>query len=761
MTTILQNSEIISNSIIGTFVRRLNSADSNYYVCICKTNQKEQIAQIPEILRQKCEKKSSCEFVVTGYELPVYSGVNIKFIGEWIENKYGVSFKACSYEVVTPETEEGIYQYLSCGRIKGIGPVKARAIVDKFGKDSLKVIDEMPEKLLSIPGIGEKKMAMIVKSYQTNAHLSEAISFLSQFGISVDRITALYDYYGLDIMNVLKSNPFSIMDVDGFGFNIADRIARSEGVMLDSDIRIDAALTQIFEEVKSQGHLYCEQFNLKRKAMLLLNEGFIKPVVTSSRFDECFSSLKNEKYVCRQNGIIFSTQTEKVERETALDIYRLNIFHPISSSQLMSYSKALLEWEANHPSVLLSEQQKEAILTSLGHRISVITGWPGTGKTTVCRAIVEIAQMVDDSMPITLLASTGRAASRLSEVTGLPASTIHRALGIYVQRSLLVSSNQLPENGLIIVDEMSMVDAFVANLLFRSVPLNSQIVLIGDADQLPSVGPGNVLREIIRSKEVPVVRLEQIFRQGPTSIIAENSARINRGETTLKSNKSFRFFPVDSEEYALEMILKLYQDEVKRVGIDNVVILCPMRRKGLISANELNKRIQSVINPKKAGSFSPMINGTEFRTGDRVMQTKNTDLYCNGDIGRIRKIELKSSDDGLQSLQFYIEFGNDTAVYDKDAMRNVDLAYALTVHKSQGAEYKSVIIPLMSKTPAVLLKRNLLYTAVSRAKESCTIIGAAAAVRKCIVTNDVDQRKTLLADRIHAHAHRPALKRRN
>ncbi len=741
-------------SIVANYIRRLNSSDSSFCVCLCNAQKGEE--GIPLEVKTKNTKRGSIDFVAVGYALPTYTGIDIKFIGQWESSKYGTQFKVSTFEIITPETEEGIYSFLTCGRIEGIGPRNARAIIDRFGAASLKVLEETPEKLLSIRGIGERKLQKIIKSYKASAYLNRIGTFLGQFGVGIEKSITVYEKLGADCVDLIKVNPFILMEVEGIGFLTADKIARSLRTMLTSSKRVDAALIYLFEQIKSEGNLYCEEELLKQRALKLLNEGLEDIALTSEQFDKIFSQLiVEEKFIKRLGKYVFSKETETVEKELSQAIYYHMNIKTVSESLKDKYVKCFEDWDKTQNAsggVILSDAQKRAVKTALINKMSIITGCPGTGKTMIVKTVIEIIQQVSPSRSITLLAPTGKAARRMAEVTKMPAYTIHKTLGIFQTKEDLLISAALPDDGIVIVDETSMVDVFVANSLFRALPYSSQIVFVGDPDQLPSVGPGNVLREMIRSKEIPVAVLDKIYRQGPTSSIAENSARINSGNTVLKINESFKFYKTSSELDAQKQVIELYIEEANRVGSDNVVILSPTRKIGAVSVNELNKAIQEVANPQRYGELSVTIGAVSYRCGDRIIQLKNTELISNGDVGVIRKINTVTDDDGNQEIRFDIEFeGGYRIEYSKDDMKNVDLAYALTIHKSQGTEFKSVICPILNTTPEVMLKRNLLYTAVSRAKEKCILVGDAPAIRKCILTNDVHKRKTFMADRIHAH----------
>lgn len=742
------------SSIVANYIRRLNSSESYFCVCLCNTKKGEE--GIPLEVKTKNTKKGSIDFVAVGYALPTYTGIDIKFIGQWESSKYGSQFKVSSFEIITPETEEGIYSFLTCGRIKGIGPRNARAIIDRFGTESLKVLEDTPEKLLSIRGIGERKLQRIVKSYRASAHLNRIGTFLGQYGVGIEKAISVYEKLGPECVDLIKVNPFILMEVEGIGFLTADKIARSLKTMLTSSKRIDAALVYLFEQVKSEGNLYCEEELLKQRALKLLNEGLEEMKLSPELFDNIFSQLVLEgKFIKRLGRYVFSKETETVEKELSQAIHYHMSLKDISENLKDKYMKCFEKWvktQNESDGVVLSDAQKNAVRTALCNKLSIITGCPGTGKTMIVKTIIEIIQEVTPSRSITLLAPTGKAARRMAEVTKMPAYTIHKTLGIFQAKEEMLISAALPDEGIVIVDETSMVDIFVANSLFRALPYSSQIVFVGDPDQLPSVGPGNVLREMIRSKEIPVAVLDKIYRQGPTSSIAENSARINSGNTVLKINESFRFYKTENEQDAQKQVIELYIEEVNRVGSENVVILSPTRRIGAVSVNELNKAIQEIANPQRYGELSVTIGAVSYRCRDRIIQLKNTEFISNGDVGVIRKINTITDEDGDQEIRFDIEFeGGYCIEYSKEDMKNVDLAYSLTIHKSQGTEFKSVICPILNTAPDVMLKRNLLYTAVSRAKEKCILVGDAPAIRKCILTNDVHKRKTFMADRIHAH----------
>ena len=738
-------------SIIATFVRRLNSQGSDYSICVVK-RRKDQIDILPPEVKAK-NKKNEGLFTVVGYSLPQFTRINIKWTGKWTVNKYGMQLQVQSYEIITPESIDGIRAFLASGKISSIGRFNAEKIIEHFGLDSLNVIENTPEKLLTIKGFGLKKVDKIAKSYKAITYLNKIGTYLGKFGITIDKSALVYNKFGKNSIEIVQNNPYSLAEVKGLGFLSAEKIAIETGQMLLSDTRIKEACKYVFESVKAQGNLYIEYEPFKKSVIDLLNTNSRDMIITEAIFSECFERLLEKMiFVKRLGNLIFSYETEQIERDLSQKIFDLSVKPEMNYSRKKKYLTELEVWKSKNKDIVLSEEQETAVITGLTSSISVITGGAGTGKTTVINAIISISQAVKADKEITLLAPTGKRSSRMTEVTGCKAYTIHKKLGLYAKSEEQSARKMLPENGVVIVDECSMIDAFTRLAMFQRNPTSSQIILVGDVNQLPSVGAGNVLREVIRSREVPVTKLSQIHRQSNGSSIVVNSQRINSGADKMIYDDSFVFEEEKNEKNLLEKIRELYTTEIGRVGIDNTIILSPVRKRGETSVNNLNRVIQDKLNPLMYGEISLTIDGNNFRNGDKVIQTKNTAELSNGDVGTISNITNLVDEDGIQKTVVTIDFGDTTVHYDKEDMKNVDLAYRLTIHKSQGSEYKSVIIRLRNSTPRVMQKRNLLYTAVTRSRDKCIILGDSDVFRKCISTSDISKRKTLMADRIHAHA---------
>lgn len=726
---------------------------SEYCVINCITETTEGLPT--EVISRNTRKGGKCEITITGYSLPEYDNVEVEYYGEWVSHKsYGPQFDARGgYSVIAPQNEYGMRIFLASGIIKGIGPKTASKIVDKFGAETFTVLSEEPERLLSIPRITKKKVALISASYRSVVHLSKLAAFLGSHNISVAITSAVYAKYEDSAIDVISSNPFALLNINGVGFTTADRMAKELGIMLNSHVRIIGCLKSIYQDATAKGNIYITRDIASVELYKRLNDGFNSEIVSREDISNAIDGAINDnEFVIRGGVRLFSASMDRCERNVAVKITQL-LNSDKQESLSFQYINELENWQERNNNIVLSEKQREAIIGSLMSKISVITGGPGTGKTTILKAIMEIYQKLNKNKAVTLLAPTGRAARRMTESTEYPASTIHSALGLLSGDDLTQDNcGIILERGIIVVDEMSMVDIYVANALCNSIDvLYHQVVFIGDADQLPSVGPGNVLREIIRSSEVPVTTLDVIYRQSAKSTIISNAHKINTGDTNLEYDDTFQFISASDEEFAQKRIIDLYKVESAKHGVENVVILSPFRKRGNVCANMINREIQGVVNPQRVGDMSVTLSNYTVRQRDRVIQTRNTQVVSNGDIGIVKNIDTAIDGDGDKEPVITIEFENGVTVsYEKEEMKNVDLAYALSIHKSQGSQYDTVIIPLMT-SHSIMLKRNLLYTAVTRAKKNVIIVGQKSAIRDCILTCDNDKRNTLLADRIHSY----------
>ncbi len=689
----------------------------------------------------KCTAKGYNDLVtVVGAMAEIHVGSVLTLTGSWhVDPKYGRQFSADSYEETLPATAYGIEKYLGSGLVKGIGPKYAKQIVSFFGGDTLDVIESDPARLLEVPGIGYKRVESIKKSWTDQKEIKNIMLFLQGHDVSTAHAARIYRQYGADSIRVVQENPYRLADdIWGIGFRTADAIATKLGFEKDQDVRLRSGLMYTLNKLGEEGHCYATADQLAETGANLLD------------VDEAllFQAL-NE--MIRARDVITSPVPDS--EETA--IYLPPFFY--SEAGVQNRLKKIFAAGPSRPagkqpaaggSIAYDEAQLQAIQTALASKIMVLTGGPGTGKSTTTLGIIRAFQ----GMKILLAAPTGRAAKRLSEVTGMEAKTIHRLLEFKPPEGYKRNPENPLEGDLLIVDECSMVDVMLMYALLRAVPDSMRVILVGDVDQLPSVGAGNVLRDIIRSGVFPVVTLTRIFRQAASSRIITNAHRINRGEfPDLSNGRDTDFFFLDAEEpeKAAPLIVDLVKSRLPKychVDPKAIQVLTPMQR-GAVGAANLNQLLQAAVNPPapdRPGDAAPSLRrgGYSFRAGDKVMQVRNNydKEVFNGDIGTVDRID---PDDRTMIIQFddrYIE-------YDVTELDEIVLAYAATVHKAQGAEYPVVVMPVMM-THFAMLQRNLLYTGVTRAKKLLVLVGQKKAVGRCVRNVTVDRRNTLLAERL-------------
>ncbi|MFH0960955.1 MAG: ATP-dependent RecD-like DNA helicase [Pseudomonadota bacterium] len=677
-------------------------------------------------------------------------GQIINATGEWIVHpQFGDQFKIIQCKTLIPATVNGIEKYLGSGLVKGIGPVMARRIVNLFGEETLFVIDNAADRLCEVEGIGEKRLNMIREAWEDQKRIREVMVFLQGHDVSAGYAAKIYKQYGNRSIEIVSENPYRLaMDIFGIGFVTADKIAENLGFEKDSPVRVQAGVIYVLSQMADDGHVYypfepliekCEEIlSVERKAILSAMESLSseKRIVVDNL------SKPGEQSTAPTSAVYLSTF---YVCETGIASKVKTLFRTAHSRRKIDADKAV-EWVQREISMSLAQNQIEAVRTVLESKITVITGGPGTGKTTIIKAILAIFDRLQ--IHILLAAPTGRAAKRMSETTGHEAKTIHRMLEFSPPLGGFQKDEKHPlVCDLLIVDETSMIDTVLMYHLLKALPLYSSLILIGDINQLPSVGPGNVLQDIIGSKAVPVVELTEIFRQAQDSDIIINAHLINSGvmpnlDTYDDTGHDFYFIEKTEPEEALETILKLVCVRIQRAfqldPIDDVQILSPMNR-GTIGTSNLNIEFQKALNPREDGI---MRGGRSFRINDKVMQIRNNydkDVF-NGDIGRITKIDSVN-----QTLT--ILFDGRAVTYDYPDLDEIVLAYAVSVHKSQGSEYPCVVIPLLTQH-YVLLQRNLLYTAVTRGKQLVIVVGSKKAMAIAVKNDRRQNRYTFLKERL-------------
>ena len=735
--------DINGMTVTGRFFKRISKPQSDWSAQLIRA---KNVAELPISISNKKEKGKPVYVMVVGYSLPEEDCFDIVYSGEWIENiKYGLQFKVKTFRRCFPDTKKGIAKYLSSKAFKGIGKTTASLIVDRFGEDTLNILRDSPERFLGIRGVTESKLAKIVKAFKETESYNTLCVFLAAYEVPTEKINAINKRWGADAVDIITANPYAICDVPGVGFPTAETIAigMNDSKILTSEERIKMCILYCLDQDSIvNGNIYTGIIELKNSVMKTLNSANYQIIISGDQYEAAFNILRaKHQIVLRSGRLVYSKKNDQAEQRPAHKLIEL-----LAKKEKLDPKKIELELEANK---ILSDKQKEAVMNSLINRVSVITGGPGTGKTTILKCLIKIYENLSKK-PVTLLAPTGRAARRMSESTGKPASTIHSAIHLYTN-DLPVGECAKLEEGLVVVDEMSMVDQFLMDKLMCCMPTdNYHVVMVGDVDQLESVGAGCVLRELISSVVIPVSRLTEVFRQGQDSaVIVDNANAINKGECRLQQNDRFLFEYAFSEEDAQQKILDLYEKEVREWGADNVSILCPMRHRGLVCVDKLNSKIQEMINPVQPGDPIYRLGGQEFRLRDRVIMTKNTEFASNGDIGVLEDIITEKEEDGGTETLFVISWDNGaTHDYNKEEMVNVDLAYAITIHKSQGSEYASCIIPILS-TQEFMLRRNLFYTAVTRSKERVHVVyDRNDAVQTAICRNEVGKRNTLFGLRL-------------
>ena len=673
-------------------------------------------------------------------------GEVLKLEGEWQTHpRYGQQFKFVAHESVIPATLAGIERYLSSGLIKGIGPVMAKRLVAKFGEETLDVIGHDIERLREVEGIAEKRIDMIRTAWDQQKEIRDVMVFLQGYGVSPAYAGKIFKQYGRESITVVRENPYRLAEeVFGIGFLTADKIAAKLGIPKDSPLRAKAGIQYVLGQLADEGHMFYPFKQLITECSKILD-------IDEAQLPEAFHAAEAEKRIVIENTegpplndrAVYLTPLHVAETGIA----RLLNDLLASPKQLhLMDREAALKAAQKDLSITLADQQLRAVLEALDRKVMVITGGPGTGKTTIIRAITHI--YTANRQKIVLAAPTGRAAKRMFEATGHEAKTIHRLLEFSPRIGKFKRDEQEPlDADLVVIDETSMVDTALMYNLLKAVPRRATLILVGDVDQLPSVGPGNVIRDIIASGVVPTVRFNEIFRQARQSMIIVNAHRVNSGEMPefgkeRESSTDFYFLEVEEPEKALQRIVALCKEKIpEKFGyntLTDIQVLTPMH-KGTIGASNLNAELQRELNPSKDEIARA---GRTFKRGDKVMQIRNNydkDVY-NGDIGRIASIDREEQ-------QVTVNFDGKLVAYEFAELDELVLAYATSIHKAQGCEYPVVIMPILIQH-FILLQRNLLYTGITRGKKLVIVIGTKKALAIAIRNNKTQMRYTLLKERL-------------
>lgn len=685
----------------------------------------------------KIKSRGYAELVtVVGNLAAVNVGAAIRLKGDWRhDSKYGKQFSVVDYRETVPATVAGIEKYLGSGMIKGIGPVYAKRIVARFKEDTLKIIEEQPDSLIDVEGIGQRRVDMIKRAWQEQKEIKNVMLFLQSNGVSTAYAVKIYKTYGNESINIVKTNPYRLADdIWGIGFKTADKIARQLGFDSNSFERCRSGLLYVLNELSNDGHCYALRDQLFEAAGSILE--LDRPLIEGT-----LDRMLEEKLVIGDEGnAVYLPAFYYSELGAAKRVRQ--ILAEESKYKAAGIDEHLKNIQEEH-NIQYDDIQIEAVKTAAGSKLMVLTGGPGTGKTTTTLAIIKVFQKLNAR--VLLAAPTGRAAKRMAETTGLEAKTIHRLLEYKPPEGYKKNEESPLDCDVLIIDETSMVDIMLFYNLLKAVSNETVLILVGDVDQLPSVGAGNVLKDIIESETVNVVRLTRIFRQAQGSAIVTNAHRINRGETpNLKGRKSSDFFFIEEEEpqkvvaTITELCSKRLPNYYKVDPVNDIQVLCPMQ-KGETGAFNLNIILQEALNPAEV---SIKYGGTVYRLNDKVMQIKNNydkNVY-NGDIGSITGIDT-------EDRMLTICFDGVNVEYDATELDEVVLAYATTVHKSQGSEYKIVVAPVTMQH-YMMLQRNLLYTCVTRAKKVLVLVGSKKAIGIAVSNNRMQKRNTMLVERL-------------
>ncbi|MBN2374524.1 ATP-dependent RecD-like DNA helicase [bacterium] len=688
------------------------------------------------------------EITITGNLAGVQPGEILNVKGRWMSHKkFGPQFHVESFTCLVPSSVRGIEKYLSSGMIKGIGPVMAKRLVGAFGKDTLDIIESKPEKLGEVEGIGPKRIGMITKAWETQKEIKQIMVFLQGHDVSAALAVKIYKHYGQEAISIVRENPYRLStDIFGIGFKTADKIAMKLGMPADSLVRAKAGALFVLNQMADKGHCFLPMPVLIEECQntLGLNNELVNEAINDLAIEQriqieeaLYKDSKNQSIKCAYLAAFFTAEAGICRLINRLKTYKKRI-RAVDSGRA-------LDWVEGKMGITLDPIQKEAVAKALEKKIMIITGGPGTGKTTIIKSILSIYNEL--KIRIILAAPTGRAAKRMQEATGHKAKTIHRLLEFSPQKGRFLKDEQNPiEADLIILDEVSMVDTILMYHLLKAIHPYASMILVGDSNQLPSVGAGNVLGDICSSNIIDMVKLEKIFRQAQESLIVSNAHRILKKEFPVIPKKGekgdFFFITEEDPEKILNMIIELYKLHIpNRFGFDpyqDIQVITPMN-KGVVGAANLNQELQKHLNPVSPGIQR---GGRIFKLHDKVMQIRNNydkDVF-NGDIGNVIHLDE-------DMLELAVKYDDHTVNYDIADLDELVLAYAISVHKSQGSEYQAIIMPVsMQHYP--LLQRNLIYTALTRARRLIIMVGTKKALSIAIQNTKVEKRFTLLRERL-------------
>ena len=709
--------------------------DNGFCVLACQTRDES----VPQAARNTFYKSEGIQFTAVGYNLPESGTVEIDMQGEWEKGKRGLQFSVESYQIVMPRTREGIIGYLSSGMIKGIGEKLAERIVDKFGTRTFEIMDHYPDSLLEVKGITRKKLDAIMVSYHGTYVMRDLAAYLTPFHVTPKKIQKIYEAYGEKSLEVVKEEPYSLCKINGFGFLTVDEIAKANRKAPNDPMRIEDCIGYCMEQGTQDGHVFVDKPEFQKAVCMQLNKGYPSEVVTEREVYNVLNRMVKEKSLSYEEGALYSAKLFEAECGAAKSLVSLLLEEdtpPAELDRLVSDAQKELD-------ITLSAKQMEAVRKAFLNKVTIITGGPGTGKTTVQKVLLYLNGKLKGGT-VLLTAPTGRASRRMAESTGCTeARTMHSALGLTNDEDS-EGVDEMLDADFIIADEFTMSDMMLSFRFFSHVKKGTRLVLVGDVNQLPSVGPGNVFRELILSGIIPTTELDMVFRQKGTSRIPMNAHRMLENNASLDYGQDFAFYPAKDAEEAAETITRLYADYVRTHGLDKVQVLSPFRKKSAAGVNALNDALWNMVNPKTPATMEIQAGGQTYRTGDKVMHNRNKDNISNGDIGFIR--DIFENEDGDRIAR--IDFGDERIVeYGGNELEMVEHSYATTIHKSQGSEYPVVIIPWLPMF-FLMLKRNILYTAVTRAKEQVIIVGDKRSVCTAIRNDKSSKRNTRLGERL-------------
>jgi len=713
------------------------SEDNGYSVVVYKTKD----ADVPEDAKRNKD-GGTARFTAVGHGLPTDNAIEVELEGVWESNsKFGTQMKVSHFAEIMPSTTAGIVKYLSSGCITGVGPKLAKSIVDMFGTGTWDVFDNRPRELLNVKGISKAKLDKILDSYKESKQLRDIGTFLSQYDVSIKQAADIQRHFQNNAMSVLQENPFQLCELRGFDFIMVDSIAKASGSDLRAPLRIQGALSYVLEVAEGRGHLYLFQRDLRSQAHALLNKNEATEVVSPADVYVELTKMINSDMLVNDAQNIYKQSLAEAETETA-EAIAVRLF---TKSKYKADFADLVDTAQKNLGLVLSATQHKAVTMCFKNKFSIITGGPGTGKTTILRAICDIYKSISEKDKLLLAAPTGRASRRMTESTGATAYTLHSALGLLSddENDYMNETGILPYD-FIIVDESSMIDMRLAHTLLSRVTEDAHILLVGDKDQLPSVGAGNVFRELLKSGLIPTTYLDTVYRQAETSLIPYNAQYINENKTDLLYGPDFEFIETNDAATAVQIIKERFVQEVSAANLDEVQILSPRREECEASAKVLGDAVRELVNPQRAAVQELKIGARLFRVGDKVIQIKNKDDISNGDVGFVTKV-LEDEEDGKYIEVMFTD--NRLVRYTANDVNLLQFAYALTIHKSQGSEYSTVILPVLSIFGG-MLKRNVFYTGITRAKKKIILVGQKGALFNAIHTCDANDRNTLLSEKI-------------